>query len=93
MAAQVAKRAGAEALAKQKAERLARLSPEERAYAEYVDRVADWTAPAREIAAKPEAEKQHILRFFRTSEGQALLKTWTNDKGKKRIQNLKDAGL
>ena len=93
LAAEAAKRAAAEALAKQKAERLARLSPEERAYAEYVDRVTDWTAPAREIAAKPEAEKQHILRFFRTSAGQALLKTWTNDKGKKRIQNLKDAGL
>ena len=93
LAAEAARRAAAEVLARQKAERLARLSPEERAYAEYVDGVTDWTAPAREIAAKPEADKQHILRFFRTAEGQALLQTWTNDKGKKRIQNLKDAGL
>lgn len=93
LAAEDAKRAAAEAIARQKAEQLALLSPEERAYTEYVDKVADWTAPAREIAAKPEPEKQHILRFFRTSEGQALLKTWTNDKGKRRIQNLKDAGL
>ena len=71
---------------------MALLSPEDRAYAEYVEKVSDWTALAREIAAKPEPEKQWILRYFRT-DGQALLKKWTNEKGKKRIQNLKDAGL
>jgi CRISPR type III-B/RAMP module RAMP protein Cmr6 len=93
LVAENSKRVAAEAMAKQKAERLTLLSPEERAYVEYVDRVTDWTALSREIATQPEAEKQHILRYFRTPEGQALLKTWTNDKGKKRIQNLKDAGL
>jgi CRISPR type III-B/RAMP module RAMP protein Cmr6 len=93
LAAAEAKVAAAEALVKKKAEQLALLSPEERVYIEYVDKVTDWTAPAREMATKGEAEKQHILRFFRTADGRALLKTWTNDKGKKRIQNLKDAGL
>lgn len=93
LAAEEAKRSAVEAIAKQKAERLALLSPEERAYAEYVEKVTDWTAPAREIATHSESEKQWILRYFRTPQGQALLKTWTNDKGKKRIQNLKDAGL
>ena len=93
LAAEEATRAAAEAVAKQKAERLALLSPEERAYVEYVEKVTDWTAPAREIASKSESEKQSILRYFRTPPGQALLKTWTNDKGKKRIRNLKDAGL
>jgi CRISPR type III-B/RAMP module RAMP protein Cmr6 len=93
LAAQDAKRAAADAIAKQKAERLALMSPEDRAYAEFVEKIPDWTAPAREIGTKSEAEKQHILRFFRSPEGQSLLKTWTNDKGKKRIQNLRDAGL
>jgi CRISPR type III-B/RAMP module RAMP protein Cmr6 len=88
-AARIAKE---EAAAKERADRLARLSPEDRAYAEYVAKVTDWTPLARDIATKPESEKQWILRYFRT-DGQALLKTWTNEKGKKRIQNLKDAGL
>src|SRR5271165_1545338 len=92
VAADEAKQAAAEASAKQKADRLALLSPEDRAYAEYVEKVTDWTAPAREIATKLEPEKQWILRYFRT-DGQALLKTWNNEKGKKRIQNLKEAGL
>jgi CRISPR type III-B/RAMP module RAMP protein Cmr6 len=91
-AAEEAKRASAEASAKRKADLLALLSPDDRAYAEYVDKVTDWTTLAREIATKPEPEKQWILRFFRT-EGQPILKTWTNEKGKKRIQNLKNAGL
>jgi len=91
--AEEAKRAEADALARRKAEHLALLSPEERAYAEYVEKVTDWTAPAREIAARPEAEKQHILRFFRTPTGHALMNSWNNEKGKKRIQNLKEAGL
>lgn len=92
-AAADAKLAAVHALARQKTKQMNLLSPEERAYVEYKDKIADWTAPAREIATKSEIEKHHILRFFRTPEGLALLKTWTNDKGKKRIQNLKDAGL
>lgn len=72
---------------------LAQLSPEEQAYARYVANQKDWVAAAREIAARPEPERQWILRYFRTASGQSLLKSWTNEKGKKRIENLKAAGL
>jgi CRISPR type III-B/RAMP module RAMP protein Cmr6 len=91
--AEAAHRTEKEARAQKRADRLALLSPEERAYAEYVDRISDWTGPAREIAGKPEEEKQLILKFFRSPQGKALLQSWTNEKGKKRIQILKDAGL
>lgn len=94
LAEEDAKRAAAEALAKQKAEREALLSPEELAYTKYVEKVTDWTSPAREIAAKSEAEKQWILRYFRSEPGRAEIARWPkNDKATKRIQNLKDAGL
>jgi len=72
---------------------LAQLPPEEQAYARYVANQKDWVAAAREIAARPEPERQWILRYFRTASGQSLLKSWTNEKGKKRIENLKAAGL
>jgi hypothetical protein len=62
LAAEEAKRIAAEAIAKQKTDRLALLSPEERAYVEYVEKITDWTAPAREIASKSEAEKQWMVR-------------------------------
>jgi CRISPR-associated protein Cmr6 len=94
LAAEDAKRAAAEALAKQKVEREALLSPEELAYTKYAEKVTDWTAPAREIAAKSETEKQWILRYFRSEQGRAEIARWPrNDKATKRIQNLKDAGL
>ena len=70
-----------------------RLPPDERAFAEYAAGQNDWVGAAREIAARPEQERQWILRHFRSASGQALLKTWNNDKGKKRIENLKAAGL
>jgi len=76
-----------------KASEIAQLPPEERAYAEYVSTQKDWVAAARDIASKPEQERLWILRHFRTAAGQALLKTWTNEKGMKRIGNLKAAGL
>lgn len=93
VAAEKTKRLADEAFAQERATKLAQLSPEDRAYAEYVEKIKDWTAPAREIAQKPAEEQQHILRFFRSQEGKTLLSSWTNDKGKKRIQNLKEAGL
>lgn len=90
----VAKQKAAEALDKQKADELALLSPDERAYVEYVRGVTDWTAPAREIAIKSHAEKHWILRYFRTDNGQTEIARWPrNDKASKRLQNLKDAGL
>jgi hypothetical protein len=69
------------------------LPPEERAFAEYVANQKDWVATAREVATRSEQERRQILRYFRSDAGQALLKTWTNDKGKKRIEALKAAGL
>lgn len=76
-----------------KAARRAILSPEDRAYEEFVEKIGDGTAAARDIASKSDSEKRQILRYFRSQEGTVVLKTWRNDKGKKRIQNLKDAGL
>ncbi|MCL5098284.1 MAG: type III-B CRISPR module RAMP protein Cmr6 [Candidatus Omnitrophica bacterium] len=78
--------------AKEEARRKA-LPPEERAFAEYVANQNDWIAAAREIAGKPDQEREWILRYFRSAAGQELLKSWTNEKGKKRIQALKLAGL
>jgi CRISPR-associated protein Cmr6 len=69
------------------------LPPEERAYEEYLANQKDWVAAARDVSVKPEEERQWILRYFRSDAGQALLKTWTNDKGKKRIETLRKAGL
>lgn len=75
------------------ADRVAALSPEDRAFEEFKKTIGDGTAAAREVLNRPEAERQHILRFFHSDEGQKLLKTWSNEKGKKRIENLKQAGL
>lgn len=91
--AQKVKQAADEAEAKKKAAYLASLAPEDLAYAQYVETVTDWVAQAREIGSKPPIQKQHIVRFFRTPEGQHLLNSWVNEKGKQRIQNLKEAGL
>ena len=71
----------------------ATLPPEERAFEEYAANQKDWVAAAREIAVRPEQERHWILRYFRSAAGQALLKTWTNEKGLKRVQALKQAGL
>ena len=79
--------------AKAEAERKAKLSPEDLAYEDYVKSVTDWTGPAREIKSRPPEEQQLILRFFRSPEGKQLLSGWTNKKGKKRVQNLKEEGL
>jgi hypothetical protein len=73
--------------------RLAELPPEDRAYEEYVAKQNDWVAAARDVASRSEDERQWILRFFRSDGGAALLKTWTNEKGRKRIEALKQAGL
>jgi CRISPR type III-B/RAMP module RAMP protein Cmr6 len=69
------------------------LPPEDRAYAEYVASQKDWVAAARDISIKPDEERHWILRYFRSDVGQALLKTWTSDKGKKRSEALRKAGL
>jgi CRISPR-associated protein Cmr6 len=74
-------------------QRRAQMAPEDLAYEDYVRSVTDWTGPAREIASKSEDEQKLILRFFRSKKGQEILADWTNPKGKKRIQNLKEAGL
>ncbi len=79
--------------AQAEARRLAALSPEDRAYEEFKKTIGDGTAAGREVLQRPESERRIILRFFRSDDGQRLLKTWTNDKGKKRIENLKQAGL
>lgn len=81
------------ARAKAEAERRKKISPQDLAYEDYVKGITDWTAPAREIKSRSPEEQQLILRFFRSPEGLELLKGWTNKKGKKRIQNLKEAGL
>jgi CRISPR-associated protein Cmr6 len=70
-----------------------KLPPEERAFAEYAASQKDWIAAAREIASRPEQERQWILRHFRSAEGEVLMKTWNNEKGKKRIEALRKAGL
>lgn len=88
----LAARHAAEKEAAEKA-RLQSLSPEERAYCEYVARQKDWTSAAREIESREEKEKQWILKYFRSEPGKALLKTWTNPKGLARIETLKKAGL
>jgi CRISPR type III-B/RAMP module RAMP protein Cmr6 len=69
------------------------LPPEERAFAEYAASQRDWIAAAREIASRSDQERQWILHYFRSEEGKALMKTWNNDKGRKRIDALKKAGL
>lgn len=71
---------------------LAGMSPEEQAYQKFLLAQPDWTACARDITTKQEPERGWILRYFR-ADGQALLKNWTNDKGKKRIESLRKAGL
>lgn len=70
------------------------MSDDDRAYHDFVKAVTDWAPLAREIASKPEPDKSHILRFFRSEEGKAVIKNWpNNDKAKARKQALKDAGL
>lgn len=76
-----------------KKERLQALSPEDLANFEYVATQKDWTSAAREIDSRPENEKLWILNYFRSEPGVALLKTWTNEKGLRRIEALKKAGL
>jgi len=72
----------------------AAMTPEERVYHDFVKSVSDWAAIAREIGNKSEAEKDHILRFFRSEQGQTIIKAWPrNDKAKARIAALKQAGL
>ena len=73
--------------------RLAELPPEERAYEAFVASQSDWVALARDVASRPDEQRQWILRFFRSERGAALLKTWTNEKGGRRIEALKNAGL
>jgi CRISPR type III-B/RAMP module RAMP protein Cmr6 len=72
----------------------AAMTPEARAYHDFVRCVSDWAAIARDIGNKSEAEKGHILRFFRSEQGQAIIKGWPkSDKAKARIAALKQAGL
>jgi CRISPR-associated protein Cmr6 len=78
---------------KAEAERRDKLSPEDRAYEDFKKTIGDGTAAAREILNKPESEQKLILRFFRSAEGQQILKGWKNPKGQQRIENLKKAGL
>jgi len=80
----------------QKAEadrKLAEASPEEQEYQRFLRKKPEWTACAREIASQQEPERGWILRFFRSEEGKAILRSWNNEKGKKRIEALKQAGL
>jgi CRISPR type III-B/RAMP module RAMP protein Cmr6 len=80
----------------QKAEadrKLAEASPEEQEYQKFLRTKPEWTACAREIASKQEPERVWILRFFRSEEGKAILRSWNNEKGKKRIEALRQAGL
>lgn len=72
----------------------AAMAPEERAYHQFLQSVSDWTVLARDIGKKSEVEKAYILRFFRSEQGQSLIKRWPkNDKAKARIAALKQAGL
>ncbi len=78
------------------AKRLASLPPEERDYQKYCAEKTkdDWTRLAAELPRKSSQEKEWILRYFRSPEGKAVIKSWPkNEKAKKRLQNLKDAGL
>ncbi len=73
---------------------IAALPPEERGYQSFLATKPDWIACARDILSKAPEERGHILRFFRTSEGQAEIARWPkNDKAKKRLENLRQAGL
>ena len=70
------------------------LSPEERAYQTFVAGCGDWIAAARDILKTEEPHRGYILRFFRSPDGEAVLKSWpNNDKAKKRKADLKEAGL
>ena len=88
-----------EAAGRKKAEtetaaRLAGLPPEERAYQAFLATKPNWVACARDISSKAPEDRDRVLRFFRTPEGQAEIGNWPkNDKAKKRIENLKQAGL
>lgn len=70
------------------------MTPEDQAYLAFKKGVTDWAPQARDIGSKPEPDKSHVLRFFRSEEGQTLIKGWPkNDKAKKRLEALKNAGL
>lgn len=87
-------RFGALLQALQDRETRAEMTDEDRVYHDFVKAVTDWAPLARDIANKPEPDKSHILRFFRSEEGKAVIKNWpSNDKAKARKQALKDAGL
>ncbi len=74
--------------------RIANLSPEDQAYEAFIAGVTDWTVVARDILKTEEPNRSHILRYFRSPEGQAVIKSWpNNDKAKKRKADLKEAGL
>ncbi len=73
--------------------KLAQAPPEEQEYQRFLRSKPEWTACAREIASKQEPERGWVLRFFRSEEGKAILRSWNNEKGKKRIEALRQAGL
>ncbi len=73
---------------------LGTLSPEERDYQTFVAGCGDWTAAARDILKTEEPHRGFVLRFFRSPDGEEVLKSWpNNDKAKKRKADLKEAGL
>jgi CRISPR type III-B/RAMP module RAMP protein Cmr6 len=78
----------------QKEERLKTLSPEDQAFETFVASIKDWAVAARDILKTEEPNRNHILRYFRSEEGQAVIAAWPkNDKAKQRNVNLKEAGL
>lgn len=78
----------------QKEERLKTLSPEDQAFETFVASITDWASAARDILKTEEPNRSHILRYFRSEAGQAVIAAWPkNDKAKQRKVNLKEAGL
>ena len=70
------------------------MTDEDRAYHAFAKQVADWAPMARDVMTKPEPDKSHIMRFFKSPDGQAVIKGWPkNDKAKARLAALKEAGL
>lgn len=89
----IAQKREADEQAKVDAARRDTLSPEDRSYEDFLKSKPDWKAKANTIDKSTAEEKAMILRFFRTPLGQAELETWTNEKGIKRLNKLKEAGL
>jgi CRISPR type III-B/RAMP module RAMP protein Cmr6 len=78
----------------QKEDRLKALSPEDQAFETFVASITDWAVAARDILKTEEPNRGHILRYFRSEIGQAIIAAWPkNDKSKHRKANLKEAGL